>query len=209
GANGGIYGSVQLGLVVQPVQPNAAREIEQRFLFAELAEHHGGGLQRGQLTVRVEDVELAVVLPEGGPSVGGAVVGNGFVEALAFAHGDGFDDGGKAVAVARKILQHLDRAAGEYHDGDQVRRCHLRADEFPGGFERAYLIARWQCGHIEIEGEQPVVLVPRAAWSLSRDSTLGEFFQDRDVSGWRRQGLRDFRQLLIFEELDRLWSAVF
>ncbi len=74
GADGGVDGGVQLRLVVDAVQPQAAGEVDQRFLLVELAQHLGGGLERGQLAVGVEDVELAVVLAEGRAGVGGAGV---------------------------------------------------------------------------------------------------------------------------------------
>ena len=52
------------------VQPQAAGEIDQRLLLVQLPEHLDGGLQRGQLAVGVEDVELAVVLAERRAGVG-------------------------------------------------------------------------------------------------------------------------------------------
>jgi len=66
-----------------------AGEIEQGFLLAELAQHHRGGLKRGQLAISRENVELAVVLPEAAP-VSAALCRLWFVKALAFADGDGF-----------------------------------------------------------------------------------------------------------------------
>ena len=71
GADGGVDGGAQLRLVVDAVQPQAAGEVDQRLLLVELAEHLDGGLQRGQLAVGVEDVELAVVLAEARRSIDG------------------------------------------------------------------------------------------------------------------------------------------
>ena len=56
------------------VQPQAAGEVDQRFLLAELAQHFRGGLQRGQLAIGIENIELAVVLAEGRAGIGGAGV---------------------------------------------------------------------------------------------------------------------------------------
>ena len=61
----------QLRLVIDAVEIQAAGEVDQRFLFAQHAEHLDGGLQRGQLAVGIEEVELAAVLTK----VGGAVFG--------------------------------------------------------------------------------------------------------------------------------------
>ena len=80
GANRGVDGGMQLRLIVHAVQPDSAGEIQQRLLLVELPQHLHRGLQRRQLPIGIEDVELAVVLPEGGAGVGGAVVAGGFVK---------------------------------------------------------------------------------------------------------------------------------
>jgi hypothetical protein len=38
---------MQLRLIIQAVQPQAAGEVNQRFLLVELAQHICGGLERG------------------------------------------------------------------------------------------------------------------------------------------------------------------
>ena len=93
--------ALQLRLVVDAVEPQAAGEVDQRLLLVERAQHLDGGLQRGQLAVGVEDVELAVVLAEGRAGVGGAVVVGGLVEALAFAD-DQLVDGRSAGRRGRR-----------------------------------------------------------------------------------------------------------
>ena len=50
----------------RPGERNPAGEVDQRLLLLEPAEHGGGGLEGGELPVGEEDVELAVVLAEGG-----------------------------------------------------------------------------------------------------------------------------------------------
>ena len=82
---------VQLRLIVHPVQAQAAGEVEQGLLLAQLAQHRRRGLQRGKLPVGVEDVEFAVVLAEGRAGIGGAGVAVGLIEALIFADDQGFE----------------------------------------------------------------------------------------------------------------------
>ena len=74
GLDGRIDGSVQLGLVVDAIEPQAAGKVDERFLLVKLAKHFGRGLQGGELPVGIEDVELAVVLAECRAGVGAACV---------------------------------------------------------------------------------------------------------------------------------------
>ena len=66
-------------LIVDAVETQSAGEIEDRFLFAELPQHLGRGLQRGKLAVGIKDVELAIVLPEGRSRIRRAVVADVFI----------------------------------------------------------------------------------------------------------------------------------
>ena len=113
---------MQLRLVVDAVQPQAAGEVDQRLLLVQLAQHLGGGLQRGELAVRVEDVELAVVLAEGRAGIGAAGIVDGFSVALAFADDQRFENAEQPVAIGGEVLQHIDRCRPIAQDGDQVRR---------------------------------------------------------------------------------------
>ena len=125
-------------LVVDAVELQAAGEINQRLLLVERAQHFGGGLQRGQLAVGVEDVELAVVLSERGAGIGraGVVV---FVEALRF--GDQLADRRlQQVAIVGEILQHLDGAVRVLHDRHQIGRSDLLGKELLRRRERAQLV---------------------------------------------------------------------
>ena len=45
GLDGGVDGGVQLGLVVDAVEAQAAGKVDERLLLVELAEHVGRGLQ--------------------------------------------------------------------------------------------------------------------------------------------------------------------
>ena len=60
--------------LLMPLRRKAAGEVDQRLLFAELAQHLRGGLQSGELAVGVEDIEFAVVLSECRAGIGAAGV---------------------------------------------------------------------------------------------------------------------------------------
>ncbi len=77
---------VELRLVVDAVEAQAAGKVDERLLLVQLAKHFCRGLKRRELAVGVEDVELAVVLAEGGAGVGAAGVVDGLVVSLAFAN---------------------------------------------------------------------------------------------------------------------------
>ena len=83
---------MKLGLIVDAIQTEAAGEVDQSLLLVDLAEHLGGGLQGGELAIGIEDVELAVVLAEGGAGVGAAGVIDRFDRALAFADDHGLEN---------------------------------------------------------------------------------------------------------------------
>ena len=59
-----VDGRAQLRLVVDAVQPQAAGEIDERLLLGQIPQHRRRGLQRRQLAIGVEDVELGIVLAE-------------------------------------------------------------------------------------------------------------------------------------------------
>ena len=86
------------------MQAQAAGEVDQRFLLVKLPQHFGDRLQRGQLTIGVEDVELTVVLTKRRPGIGSAGVVGGLSIPLAFSHNHGFDDAQQPVAVIGEIL---------------------------------------------------------------------------------------------------------
>ena len=97
----------QLRLVIDAVEPQAAREVDQRLLLVERLQHTDRRLDGGQLPVGIEDVELAIVLPERGARVGGTGVRRVFVEALAFARDNRADYRKQLLAVVGKIRASL------------------------------------------------------------------------------------------------------
>src|SRR5205807_7439487 len=97
--DGGVDRGVELRLVVHAIQPQAAGEIDERFLLAKLPQHFGSRLQRGQLTIGIENVELTVVLPECGSRIRSTGVVGGFVRSLALSHNQRFDDAQQPVAI--------------------------------------------------------------------------------------------------------------
>ena len=94
GANRGIDRGVQLRLIVDAVQTQAACEIDQRLLLAQRSQHADRGLQRGQLPVGIEQVELGIVLTE----CGAGIRGHELVRIL-FLHDDRLDDFDQLVAI--------------------------------------------------------------------------------------------------------------
>ena len=125
-----------------PFKSQAAGEINQRFLLVQLAQHLRGGLQRRQLPVGIENVELAVVLAEGRAGVGGAGVVGGFVEALVFARRSAF-----RVMLSRRSRSSVKSCSTSHgapcvqHDGHQIGRGHLRPDELLRRGQGAQLVA--------------------------------------------------------------------
>ena len=214
GADGRVDGGVQLRLVVHAVQPQAAGEVDQRFLLVELAQHLGGGLQRGQLAVGIEDVELAVVLAEGGAGVGGAGVVDGVVEALVFADDHGFDDAQQPVAIVGEILQHLHRARlvnvmmATRSAGVICVRMNLRA---------ASKARNWSAGGMAVISKYSAS--SRRSLIADVSGRFGRNLRLRQACGMRRGfgGLRCRRRRIgrssgsfwIFEEADGLRHAVF
>ena len=69
GANRRVDRGAQLRLVVDAVQPQAAGEVDERLLLGQRPQHVDRRLQRRELPVGVEDVELGIVLSEGGADV--------------------------------------------------------------------------------------------------------------------------------------------
>ena len=177
-ADGRVDRRVQLRLIVDAVQAQAAGEIDQGLLLAQLAKHLGRGLERAQLAVGVEDIELARVLPEGRASVSRARIVDRFGRPLAFADDHGFKNAEQAIAVGRKVLQHIDRAALIAQQRDEVGCGHLGANEFFSGRECANLIRRPHRAHIEIERKQPVIFVPGFAVAFGRDGGAGQTLID-------------------------------
>ena len=101
GLDGRIHRGVQLRLVVDAVQAQAAGKVNERLLLVHVPQHPGRGLQRGELAVGIEDVELAVVLPEGRAGVGAAGVVDAVGGALPFADDHGLQNAQQAIAIAR------------------------------------------------------------------------------------------------------------
>ena len=121
GTDGSVDRGVELRLVVCAIQPQTAGEVDQRLLLAELPQHFGGGFERRQLAVGVEDVELAVVLTESGSGIGRAGVVRGFIRSLAFSYNQRCDDAQQPVTLTCEIQEYIDSAARIPKDGDQIR----------------------------------------------------------------------------------------
>ena len=135
-----------------PFSLQATGEVDERFLLIQLPEHPRGRLQRGELAVGIEDVELAVILTEGRAGVGAAGVVDGFGRALALSHDQSLKDAQQAVAIGSEVLQHIDGSARVSHDGNEICGRHLRPDELFGSSQSTQLIGRPHGRHVEVQG---------------------------------------------------------
>ena len=129
GADGGVDGGMKLSLVIDAVEAQPAGEVDERLLLVQLAQHFGCGLQRRELAIGIEDVELAVILAKRGAGIGAAGVVDGLGGTLAFADDHGLENAEQLVAIGGEVLQNVDGSALVAEDGDQVDGCHLRAQE--------------------------------------------------------------------------------
>ena len=211
GADSGVDRGVKLGLVINAVEPEPAGEVDERFLLVQLAEHLGRGLQRGELAIGVEDVELAVVLAKRGAGVGTACVVDGLGGALAFADNHGLENAEQLVAIGGEVLQDVDGAALVAQDGDQVDGRHLRAQKLLCGRKGAQLVGRPHGSHIKVEREQAAILITAVFGRFGRELRSGELLVEFDLFRAGRCGC--YRRLLggeilVLAEADRLRSAV-
>ena len=129
----GVDRGVKLGLVVNAVQSKATGKVNERFLFGQLAKHLGRGLQGRELAIGVEDIELAVVLAEGGPGVGAACIVDAVLVSLAFAHDEGCKYAEKLVAIVGEVLKDIYRTALVAKDGYHIDGRHLGANKLLPG----------------------------------------------------------------------------
>ena len=145
GAHRGVGRGAQLRGVVGAVQAQAAAEVDERLLLGERPQHGDGRLQRRELPVGVEDVELGVALAEGRRLVG--LVADA-VAVLVLAVDQHVDDVADHGAIGGEVLLDADRAALVGHDRHQVRRRHLRRHVLDRGLKRAQLVAgaAWPTG---------------------------------------------------------------
>ncbi len=146
-------------MIVGAVETHAAGEVEQRLLLGQALQHVDRGLQRGELTVGVEDVELGVVLSEGGPL---RMIGNAVIVLVVAVNQDA-DDLAQLFLVVGKVILHRYGAVLERHDRDQIRSRHLRVDELERIGVSADRIGRRHVRPIEVEHDQPLVLIADVA----------------------------------------------
>jgi hypothetical protein len=102
----------QLGLVIDAVKIQSTREVNQRFLFSDQAEHVDGGLQGRELAVGIEEVELAAVLAE----VGSGVLG----DVLVFRIEQPLNRADQAIFVIGEIAADANGAIGIGEERDEI-----------------------------------------------------------------------------------------
>jgi hypothetical protein len=203
---------VHLRLVIDTVEPQAAREVDQRLLLVDLAQHSCRGLQRGELAVCVEDVELAVVLSEGCAGVCAAGIVKGAGQPFSLADNHRRQDAQQPVAIGSEILEDVDRAALVAENGNRIRSGHLRAHKLLRGLKRAHLIGGRQRCHVEVERQQPPVLVALVLHGLGRNLHVCEAIVDFHVlirRGHRWQNPGRTGKILVLAVANGLRRAVF
>jgi len=189
--------------------PNAARKIDKRLLFAQRPQHLDCSLQRRQLTIRVEDVELTGILSERSRSIDDVQI----LVVIVFRVHQRLDGLIQQIAIVREVQQHTDDASRKRHDRHQVRLSHLCLDELTGRRKRAILIRRRHRHGIEIQNHKPAV----AIFQVSRTSCGNHRRRDfgNAVLIHLQNGLRPERrkrrvvQPLKVEDADGLANAVF
>ena len=189
------------------MQPHPAREINQRLLFAERTQHLRRCLQRRELPIVIEDVELAVVLPKGSAGVRAACVVDRLHRSLPFAHDHRLENAEQPIAIPREVLHHIDRSSLIAHDGDQIGGGHLCADKLPRRRKSTQLIVGRHRRHVEIERQQPMIAVLRLARALRRNLCPCECLIEHDLlvveRGYRHRSCSR-RQSLMLKDLDGL-----
>ncbi|MEI9812381.1 MAG: hypothetical protein WDO18_06770 [Acidobacteriota bacterium] len=188
-------------LLSVPLRRSTAGEIDQRFLFIQLAEHLRRGLQCRELTVRPEQCELASGLSEG-------AVAHGRGHVLVFANDHCFERREKAFAIGGEVLMHQYLVASVFDDGHQVGCRHLLADEILRGTDRADLVGRRHGTQVEIQRNEAAIAVLEIEGALRRDLRMRQSRDGRDAIGEYRGGLF-LRQLLEIEERDVLRHPIF
>ncbi len=159
GANRLVGSRHQLRLVVNAVEAKPAGEVDERLLLVDRSKHLYRRLQRGQLAIGVENVELGVVLPESRGGVRGAFVVGVLLKALAQAEDQRAEHFLKLCAVAGEVLLDAHGAAGKGHDGHDVRWLHLRGDELLRGAIGSQLIGGRHDARVKVQNQQAVVAV--------------------------------------------------
>ena len=211
-ANGRVDRRAQLRLVVHAVQPQAARKVDERFFLGQIPQHRRRCLQCRQLAIRVQDVELRIVLPECRADIRRLIRHVAGVPPLAV--DQRLDDLLQRRAVAGEVLLHAHRATLERHHGDEILRGDLLADELAGRGVSARLVGRRHRRQIEVENEQPAIPVSNLAGGRRGDLRLYRGCDGRLASRWRRGQRRQGRGVrgvhaLKCDLADRLRHAVF
>ena len=132
---------LQLRLVVDAGLADAAGKVDQRFLLGKRRQHARRLLDRGQLLVGVEDVELGLVGHERAPvsSPFSSPVSARSAISLISPMGRPLIDPGQHVAIVGEIGHHLDRAGVE-QDRHHVVLGDASVQVLQRGFLRAQLL---------------------------------------------------------------------
>ncbi len=179
--NGGVFGGVQLRLIVDAVEFDAAGEIQHRLLLVSCPSILAAVCSAAKLPVRGEDVELAVVLAEGRAGVGRAVVVGGLRRSLAPS---------PTTMVSRMLISLSRSSVKSGSPGPRRRRImmHIRSAgdilvrmNFSRRRERAQLIGLRHRGHVEVQDQQTMVLVVEDGRDINGCNLRGSgsFFKGR------------------------------
>ena len=127
GADRRVGRRAQLRVVVGAVQPEAAGEVDQRLLLRQRPQHRHRRLQRRQLAIGVEDVELGIVLAERGARFG--VVRNP-VAVHVVAVDQSQNHVPRAARVVGEVVLHADGAASNVMIAIRSAAVHLCSRNF-------------------------------------------------------------------------------
>ena len=125
-----------------------------------------GRVDRGELAVGVENIELGVVLRESAAVVPfGAGGGRPARQLGALSDHQALKIRKQLFTVVRELLHHVQLVSVD-HDLHQVRRGHLFLHELDGILLRPDLIELGHGGHVEEHGHQPLVFPLRIGQTL-------------------------------------------
>ena len=168
-ADRGIGGRAHLRVVVSAVHTEAVREEDERLLLGQRTQHRHRRLQRRQLPVGGEDVELAVVLAECGAEV---LEVEHAVAVGVLAVGQDVEDVRELPPVVGEILLHPHGPAAIRQDRDEIRLGHLAVQVGRRAGEHALLGCVVGIREVEEQDDQAPVAEPCVAGRRHRDTRI-------------------------------------
>ncbi len=210
GLHQGVDRGFHLRLVVDAGLAHASGNVHHHLLFRQVRQRARDRLQRRQLLIRVEDVELGLVGDEGRARIltrASARVREP-CEFGRLADRHAFDHLGQNVAVLGEIGQNVDRAGVQHHRHDIVLGDAL-LEILQRGILRPQLVRYGHRGEIEEQHHQALVVILHLARRLKGDGGVGSLRQLELIGELKlRRRLRLHGQNLGLKDFDLLLLAV-